>query len=117
MRRVRVVPIAQDAARSARRVPYLRGSPAVRKPVEERFQGGMRCKVVVAQGDVDVDAAVVEACADQERRLVVVADHPLTMPADPRARDLQRRHQVIDLLLVAAPAALLEVRRRAARAA
>src|SRR5437762_704750 len=77
----------------------------------------MRPEVLVAKGLRNVDAASLETGTNQEHRLVVVARHGSPLLAVPRPRDVERRGQMIDLLPLPAPTAILKLRRRKPRSA
>src|SRR5687767_1176754 len=68
----------------------------------------MRLEIVVLQGVGGVDAAAVEASADQEHRLIVVAREISTVLTDPAAREIQRRRRSVNLPFLFAPSTLLE---------
>src|SRR5262245_59220179 len=77
-------------------------------PVEQCLQRWMRFEVLVLEGVGGVDAAAVEASADQVHRLVVVAHKVSAVPSNPTARQIQRGDHPVDLLLFLAPSTLLK---------
>src|SRR5437879_2419940 len=106
---MRPFPRLEDRERPRRGVPDFLTHASARVPLEQRTERGVGLEVLVLQRLGCVDAASVEARPDQEHRLVVIAHHAAAVSTLPRACDRERRYELEDLLLFAAPTARLKL--------